>query len=52
MNGKLPGTANIVQWGGEVEFQIDPTAVAHPKIGMGSGAFPSAGYPVAAYEKI
>jgi hypothetical protein len=50
-SGRLGGTANHVQWGGEVNFFKDATTVGHSKTTMGSGAFPSAGYPVAAYHR-
>lgn len=51
VNGKLQGTANRVQWGGEVAFLKYPTVLAHTTTTMGSGAFPSDGYPVAAYQR-
>lgn len=49
--GRLGGSALEVQWGGEVYFHKDSGAVAHSKTTMGSGAFPTAGYPVAAYHR-
>jgi hypothetical protein len=42
----LQTSADSVQFGGEVEPATIPTATA-----MGSGAFPSQGYPIAAYQK-
>ncbi|KAG0591644.1 hypothetical protein M758_1G229900 [Ceratodon purpureus] len=49
--GRLGGSAHQVQWGGEVFFLKDANTVAHSKTAMGSGAFPAAGYPVAAYQR-
>ena len=52
LNSRLQGSAQLIQWGGEVYFkkdEEDPTL--HTLTTMGSGAFPSAGYPKAAYYK-
>ena len=50
-NGRLQGAAVTVQWEGEVVFYNYTTTTTHSTTAMGSGAFPSAGYPVAAYHK-
>jgi hypothetical protein len=41
------GRADNLEWGGE----IAPASTNPTTTGMGSGAFPSAGYPVAAYQR-
>jgi hypothetical protein len=50
-DGRLQGAAREVEWGGEVVFYNYTTTTTHSTTAMGSGAFPSAGYPVAAYHK-
>ncbi|KAG0556975.1 hypothetical protein KC19_11G092200 [Ceratodon purpureus] len=50
-NGYLQGTANQVQWGGEVAIIRDSSVTTHSTTAMGSGAFPKAGYPKAAYQR-
>lgn len=51
-NGKMQGAANQVQWGGEVAFQQPGSgATPHSMTAMGSGAFPSANWPTAAYQR-
>ncbi|KAG0631302.1 hypothetical protein M758_1G242000 [Ceratodon purpureus] len=50
-DGRLRGSANLVQWGGEIVFFKRGNGISHSKTGMGSGAFPVGGYPVAAYQR-
>lgn len=51
INGLMQGSCNQVQWGGEVVFYKDSSVANHSTTAMGSGAFPVAGYPVAAYQR-
>jgi hypothetical protein len=50
-DGRLQGSANMVQWGGEIVFFKGANSISHSKTAMGSGAFPIDGYPVAAYQR-
>lgn len=50
-NGYMQGTCNHVQWGGEVALRVQAGQTKHSTTAMGSGAFPTAGWPIAAYQK-
>lgn len=45
----LHGTANFLEWGGEVAIEKNNTA--HSRTVMGSGAVPTAGFPLSAYQR-
>jgi hypothetical protein len=49
--GYMQGTCTEIQWGGEVAFKRDYTTTTHTTLAMGSGAWPAAGWPVAAYQR-